>query len=68
MIINAVVWITSPDDDDERRSTERMTAPAADVPKLQQPLPDGSLSIVATGVKEDGVTIMPCPAQQSRWV
>lgn len=31
-----------------------MTAPAADAPKLQQRLPDGSLSIVATGVKEDG--------------
>ena len=31
-----------------------MIAPAADVPKLQQPLPGGSLSTVATGVKEDG--------------
>lgn len=30
-----------------------LTAPAADVPKLQRPLPDGLLQIVARGVKED---------------
>jgi putative SOS response-associated peptidase YedK len=32
-----------------------MTAPAEDVPMLQQPLPDGTLSIIARGVKELGV-------------
>jgi putative SOS response-associated peptidase YedK len=31
-----------------------MTAPAEDVPALKQPLPDGSLRIVARGTKEDG--------------
>jgi hypothetical protein len=30
-----------------------MTAPAADALKLQRPLPDGSLKIVAKGVKKD---------------
>ena len=30
-----------------------LTAPAADVPKLQRSLPDGALRIVARGVKED---------------
>ena len=32
-----------------------MTAPAADALKLQRPLPDGMLKIVATGEKEDVV-------------
>lgn len=31
-----------------------MTAPANEVPGMQQPLPDGSLQIVARGTKEDG--------------
>jgi putative SOS response-associated peptidase YedK len=31
-----------------------MTAPAEEALKLQRPLPDGALRIVATGVKEDG--------------
>jgi hypothetical protein len=31
-----------------------LTAPAEDVPKLQQALPDGSLKIVARSTKEDG--------------
>jgi len=31
-----------------------MTAPAEEALKLQRPLPDGTLRIVATGVKEDG--------------
>jgi putative SOS response-associated peptidase YedK len=31
-----------------------MTAPAADALKLQRPLPDGALQIVAQGQKEDG--------------
>ncbi|MGO3933091.1 SOS response-associated peptidase [Rhodopseudomonas pseudopalustris] len=31
-----------------------LTAPAADIPKLQRPLPDASLRIIATGKREDG--------------
>jgi hypothetical protein len=31
-----------------------MTAPAEDALKLQRPLPDGALRIVARGIKEDG--------------
>ena len=33
-----------------------MSAPAAEVPSLQKPLPDGSLKIVSTGTKEDGLS------------
>ena len=33
-----------------------MTAPAEEALKLQRPLPDGSLKIVATGEKEDEVS------------
>lgn len=33
-----------------------MTAPAAEALKLQRPLPDGSLRIVAQGAKEDGTS------------
>jgi putative SOS response-associated peptidase YedK len=33
-----------------------MTAPADEALKLQRPLPDGSLKIVATGEKEDEVS------------
>jgi putative SOS response-associated peptidase YedK len=32
-----------------------MTAPAQDALKLQRPLPDGALKIVATGEKEDPI-------------
>jgi putative SOS response-associated peptidase YedK len=32
-----------------------MTAPAEEALKLQRPLPDGTLRIVARGVKEDSV-------------
>ena len=31
-----------------------MTAPAEEALKLQRPIPDGALKIVATGEKEDG--------------
>jgi putative SOS response-associated peptidase YedK len=34
-----------------------MTAPPDDALKLQRPLPDGSLRIVARGVKEDQVAL-----------
>jgi hypothetical protein len=46
-------WLRSASSEPPRRD-RWMIAPAADVPKLQQPLPGGSLSTVATGVKEDG--------------
>ena len=31
-----------------------LTAPAEEALKLQEPLPDGSLKVVATGTKKDG--------------
>ena len=34
-----------------------MTAPASEALKLQRPLPDGSLRIVACGAKSDGVLV-----------
>src|SRR6202023_2837007 len=37
-----------------------MTAPAEEALKLQRPLPDGSLKIVATGEKEDEVSAVAC--------
>lgn len=36
-----------------------MTAPAEEALKLQRPLPDGALRIVATGAKEDGPVEVP---------
>ena len=39
-----------------------MTAPVTEVLKLQRPLPDGALRIVAQGAKEDGAAAMPAPA------
>ncbi len=41
-----------------------MTAPAADALKLQRPLPDGALRIVAQGAKEDGGAGATVPAGQ----
>ena len=41
-----------------------MTAPAAEALKLQRPLPDGLLRIVAHGTKEDGVASAAAPAGQ----
>ena len=35
-----------------------MTAPAEEALKLQRPLPDGTLRIVATGTKEDGEVVV----------
>jgi putative SOS response-associated peptidase YedK len=39
-----------------------MTTPAAEALKLQRPLPDGMLRIVAQGVKEDGGADAATPA------
>lgn len=39
-----------------------MTAPAAEALKLQRPLPDGALRIVAQGTKEDGGARAAVPA------
>jgi putative SOS response-associated peptidase YedK len=44
------VILTDPDDIETW-----MTAPWEDARRLQRPLPDGVLQIVANGVKEDGV-------------
>ena len=41
-----------------------MTAPAAEALKLQRPLPDGALRIVAQGAKEDGDVGAAVPAGQ----
>jgi putative SOS response-associated peptidase YedK len=41
-----------------------MTAPAAEALKLQRPLPDGMLRIVAHGTKEDGGASAAAPAGQ----
>jgi putative SOS response-associated peptidase YedK len=41
-----------------------MTAPAAAALKLQRPLPDGALRIVAQGAKEDGAAPAAVPAGQ----
>lgn len=41
-----------------------LTAPTADALKLQRPLPDGSLRIVAHGAKEDPGAAVPLPAGQ----
>jgi putative SOS response-associated peptidase YedK len=43
-----------------------MTAPPDEALKLQRPLQDGSLWIVARGVKEDPVGSATCPARKKR--
>jgi putative SOS response-associated peptidase YedK len=36
-----------------------MTAPAEDALKLQRPLPDGALTVVARGQRQDGLGTRP---------